>query len=166
MRKVLTSVAFAALLPTTAMAEPTIGLGITFKFGQDGADPGVALRVFSDDRQDRIAGSLGLDYLFRSGKFRPTLGGAYLGTNTFIGLDFGLGGGFGSGGLNYGLSGGYVGTSAPPAAAPPVATPPVVTPPVVTPPVVTPPAEKPPANAVFLDEENMDIIIGGETDFA
>jgi hypothetical protein len=37
---------------------------------------------------------------------------------------------------------------------------------VVTPPVVTPPAEKPPANAVFLDEDNLDFIIGGETDFA
>ncbi len=169
MRKLLTTAALLAMLPTVTIAEPAVGFGLTFKWGQDEADPGLAVRLFSDNRQDRFAGTIGLDYLFRSKKFRPTVGGAYVGNDMFFGFDFGLGGGFSSGGVNTGISAGYVNTFSPtpppPAAAPTVVTAPVVTPPVVTPPV-TPPRETPPGNAAFLEEENMDIIIGGETDFA
>lgn len=192
MRKLLTTAALLAFLPSASIAEPTVGFGLTFKFGNDGADPGLALRLFSDNRQNRLAGTAGLDFLFRSMRFRPTLGASFVGEDVFFGVDFGLGNGFSSGGINVGISGGYVNTFGPPApivapaATPPavtpvvtptvvtpvvetptVVTPPVVTPPVVTPPIETPPArETPPRNAAFLEEENMDIIIGGETDFA
>lgn len=178
MHKLLTTAALLAMLPCASIAEPAVGFGLTFKFGKEEADPGLALRLFSDHRQNRLAGTVGLDFLLRSKTFRPTLGASYVGDDLFFGLDFGLGGGFSSAGINSGISAGYVNTVGPqtpvvvppvvtpPVATPPVVTPPVVTPPVVTPPVETPPVEKPPGNAAFLEEENMDIIIGGETDFA
>lgn len=173
MKKLLTTAALLAFLPNASFAEPAVGLGLTFKFGQNDIDPGVALRLFSDNRQNRLAGTVGLDFLFRSWTVRPTLGASYVGKDLFFGFDFGLGGGFSSGGINTGFSGGYVNTLdptppvvTPPVVTPQVVTPPVVTPPVVTPPVVTPPVEKPPGNAAFLEEDNMDVIIGGETDFA
>jgi hypothetical protein len=177
LKKLLTTVAFLALLPTGSIAEPTVGLGVSFKFGSKSVDPGLALRLFSDNRHNRMAGTIGLDFLFQTLAWRATVGAAYMGDDTFLGIDFGLGSGFGSGGINTGLSGGYVNTfgpagpaTTPPAQTPPVVTPPVVTPPVVTPPVVTPPVtppvEKPPANSAFLEEDNMDLIIGGESDFA
>lgn len=174
MKKLLTTAAFLAFLPSASIAEPTVGLGLTFKFGPQGGEPGVALRLFSDNRQNRWAGTIGLDFLIRSMTFRPTLGASYVGDDMFFGFDFGLGGGIGSGGFNTGFSGGYVNSFAPaaPVVAPTVTTPTVTTPPAATPPVVTPPAEtppsreRPPGNSAFLEEDNMDIIIGGETDFA
>lgn len=184
MHKILTTAALLAFLPTVSVAEPTVGFGLTFKFGNEGADPGLALRLFSDNRQNRLAGTVGLDYLMRSRTFRPTVGTSFVGEDVFFGVDFGLGNGFSSGGINTGFSAGYVNTFGPPTpivaptvvTAPvvttpvvttPVVTTPVVTTPVVTPPVETPPVrERPPANAAFLEEENMDVIIGGETDFA
>ena len=83
--------ALPAMLAAPAAAEPTIGLGLSFSFGARGVDTGVGLRVFSDNRRDRAVGSLGVDYMFGSQSWRGTVGAGYLGNNTYIGLDLGIG---------------------------------------------------------------------------
>ena len=83
--------ALPAMLAAPAAAEPTIGLGLSFSFGARGVDTGVGLRVFSDNRRDRAVGSLGVDYMFGSQSWRGTIGAGYLGNNTYIGLDLGIG---------------------------------------------------------------------------
>ncbi|MBL4916388.1 hypothetical protein [Szabonella alba] len=74
-------------LATPAKADPTVGVGVSILFGGESA---LGMRIFSDDRRDRAAASVGLDYVFRSQRIRPTLGVAYLMRNAYIGLDMGL----------------------------------------------------------------------------
>ena len=45
MHKLLTTAALLAMLPCASIAEPAVGFGLTFKFGKEEADPGLALRV-------------------------------------------------------------------------------------------------------------------------
>jgi hypothetical protein len=109
------SLAFA----TPALADPTIGVGFSIGFGGGTTQTGVGFRIFSNDEQDSFAATVGLDYLFNDGSWRGTLGGAYLGTDSYVGLDLGVG--LGGGNFDFGAGVGFVNTTAPtaPAAAPP-----------------------------------------------
>lgn len=82
------------LLSTPAMADPAIGVGLNFTFGNGQVNTGVGLRVFSDDEEDSAALSLGVDYMFGSGGVRTSVGAAYLMDSSYIevnvGYDFGL----------------------------------------------------------------------------
>lgn len=82
--------AFALVLAAPATAETTVGLGLSVAFGS-GAQPdaGVGVRVFSDDKRNDFTGSIGVDYMFGSRGVRPTVGFAYLGRNTYVGVDLG-----------------------------------------------------------------------------
>ncbi len=104
---VVTTLALAA----PAMADPTLGLGLSFTFGGGKPQAGIGLRVFSDDQRDSFVASAGVDYMFGSQSWRGTVGGAYLGNDTYIGLDMGLG--FDGSGFGVGVSGGGVGTKTP-----------------------------------------------------
>ena len=105
-------IALAALLSLSspALADPTVGLGLSFSFGGGKPQTGVGLRVFSDDAQGSFVGSVGVDYMFGKQSFRGTMGGAYLGRNTYLGLDMGLD--FNGGGVGFGFGAGGVGTKA------------------------------------------------------
>lgn len=76
---------------STAAAEPMLGLGLSFAFGsQSRLEAGAGARLFSSNKPDSYAASLGLDYLFTSRRIRPTIGAAHLGDNGYIGLDMGF----------------------------------------------------------------------------
>jgi len=96
------------MMATPAVAEPTVGLGLTVTFGGGSIDTGVGLRVFSDNRRNRAVASIGLDYMFGQQNFRGTIGAAYLGKNAYTGLDLGYG--FGTGQIDFGVGVGGVRT--------------------------------------------------------
>lgn len=106
--KPLIALATVLSLSTPALADPTVGLGLSFLFGGGKPQTGVGLRVFSDDARDSFVGSAGVDYMFGSQSFRGTVGGGYLGRNTYLGLDMGLD--FNGGGVGFGFGAGGVGT--------------------------------------------------------
>lgn len=139
--RVISAFCLALAFPLSATADPSVGIGLSFVFGGGKVDTGIGLRLFSDDRQDRAAASIGADFLFKEKRIRPTIGAAYLGKNTYIGLDMGFG--LNGEGIDFGLGVGGVNTKgkAPAAAAPaaPVAPAPVAPTPVV---VVTPVSEE------------------------
>ena len=98
----------AILFAAPAMADPIIGLGLSFSFGGGKVDTGVGVRLFSDNRADSFAGSVGVDYMFGSKSFRGTVGGAYLSGDTYLGLDLGID--LKDGGFEFGLgAGGLIG---------------------------------------------------------
>ncbi len=110
---------FAASLTAAGAthAEPSFGFGVTYMFGGDVA---AGVRVFHDDEPESGVLALGLDYKFKSGSFRPTVGVAYLDEDYF--LDLSLGYDLGSNALDYGIGLGAAFETETPAAA---ATPPV-----------------------------------------
>lgn len=83
--------------------EVGFGLGLTWSFGAS-AKPGVALGVkaFSQRKQDSFAASVGVDYLFLENSFRPNLGLAYLGHDSFIDVNYGYSFSSASWGLGFG----------------------------------------------------------------
>ncbi|PTV93650.1 hypothetical protein C8J27_11315 [Rhodobacter aestuarii] len=111
MTKPLLALTTALSLATPALADPSLGLGLSFAFGAGKVDTGIGLRVFSNDKQDSFVGSVGLDYMFGTQSFRGTAGGAYLGNDTYLGLEGGIN--FNSGTFDFGIGGGGVGTKAP-----------------------------------------------------
>ena len=151
-RKSLTTAgpALALLIPlavaSPAIADPTIGFGLSITFGAGQTNTAVGLRVFSDDRRDTVVASVGVDYSITNQSWRGTLGPAYLGDSAYISLDLGIG--FSDGAIGVGIGVGGVKTTKPavapatPATAPaaPPAAPPA-TPPAapVTPPVIPAP---------------------------
>jgi hypothetical protein len=109
MKKTITLITAATLLSASpALADPTFGLGLTFSFGGGQPDVGVGVRVFSDDREDEFAGSLGLDYMFGSESWRGSLGAAYMMDNSYIELNSGYN--FGSRTFDVGIGGGFAKT--------------------------------------------------------
>ena len=108
--KISTILATTLALATPALADPTVGLGLSFSFGGGKPQTGIGLRVFSDNERDSFVGSVGVDYMFGTQSFRGTVGGAYLGHNTYLGLDMGLD--FNGGGFGFGFGAGGVGTKA------------------------------------------------------
>lgn len=110
LRRLAMICALPVMLATPAAADPTIGLGLSFSFGGGQVNTGVGLRVFSDNRRDSVVGSVGVDYMFGTQSFRGTVGAAYLGPNTYLGLDMGLD--FNGGGVGFGFGAGGVRTKA------------------------------------------------------
>lgn len=156
-RKTLTTAgpALALLIPlavaSPAIADPTIGFGLSITFGAGQTHTAVGLRVFSDDRRDTVVASVGVDYSITTQSWRGTLGPAYLGDSAYISLDLGIG--FSDGAIGVGIGVGGVKTTKPaaapatPAAAP--AAPPPAPPAAPVTPTVTPPATPaPPSGAV------------------
>ena len=94
-------------LATLAFSDPSIGFGLNFSFGGNGVVTSLGVRGFTDNEEDKVAGSLGLDYVFGENRVRPTVGVAYLGNENYIGLDLG----FGSGQVEFGLGAGMVDTA-------------------------------------------------------
>ena len=92
---------------TPAFSDPSIGFGLNFSFGGNGVVTSLGVRGFTDNEEDKVAGSLGLDYVFGENRVRPTVGVAYLGNENYIGLDLG----FGSGQVEFGLGAGMVDTA-------------------------------------------------------
>lgn len=72
--------------PVAAQADPSFGVGVSFIFGGDVA---VGVRVFSDDRAERGALALGLDYKLRGRSWRPNVGAAYLDEDWYVALSLG-----------------------------------------------------------------------------
>lgn len=107
--KISAILATTLALATPALADPTVGLGLSFSFGGGKPQTGIGLRVFSDDERDSFVGSVGVDYMFGTQSFRGTVGGAYLGNDTYLGLDMGLD--FNGGGFGFGFGAGGVGTT-------------------------------------------------------
>lgn len=120
--KVISAAIVACGLSAPATADPTVGFGLSLTFGSGGVDYGVGLRVFSDDREDRAAASLGVDYLFGSNSWRGTLGAAYLMDNSYVELNGGYN--FTSGTFDFGFGAGGADTKARSAGAPAVVAPP------------------------------------------
>jgi hypothetical protein len=118
-RNVLLPATLAACLSLApadpAAADPTVGLGLTFAFGGGGGEWGLGLRVLSDNRRDRVVGAVGFDYMFGSGRLRPSLGVAYLGSNGYVGVDLGYD--VNRGALDFGISAGGANTKRRPAPA-------------------------------------------------
>ncbi|WP_424976191.1 hypothetical protein [Dinoroseobacter sp. S124A] len=98
-------------LSVPAQADPTIGFGFTMAFSGGEPNAGVGLRLFSDDEQDSTVGSLGVDYMFRTRVFRPTVGIAFLDEDYYLGLDLGYDSALNL--LDFGVSGGLVDTESP-----------------------------------------------------
>lgn len=104
------------LLAGPAVAEPAVGLGVTFTYGGGAqSDVGIGLRLFSSNERKKFVGSLGVDYLLKAQRIRPNIGAAYLASNSYVGMDVGFG--FG-GGLDVGVGLGIANTKNKPAAAP------------------------------------------------
>ena len=128
-------VAGAVLAGVPATADPVVGLGLTFWFGSGQTQTGIGLRVFSDDQNESVVGSVGVDYILQNQAIVPTLGIAYRQDDAYVGLDLGFD--LAGGPLRSGAGLGVTQTADAPVAAAPV-TPPVVSAPVVTlPPVET-----------------------------
>lgn len=101
----------AVTLSTSVLAGAGVGAGLTWTFGGPKAMSGAALgvKVFSTDKQDKAAASLGVDYSFADRGMRPNLGVAYLGKDNVY-LDANVGYSFVQQGPNFGLGAGYVDT--------------------------------------------------------
>lgn len=104
--KVALALATAFSLATPALADPTLGVGLSFAFGSGKPQTGFGVRLFTDNQRNKIVGSLGVDYLVESKIWRGTIGPAYLTKGAYVGLDLGYG--LGGGGIDFGVSGGAV----------------------------------------------------------
>jgi hypothetical protein len=98
-------------LAAPAVADPTVGFGVTYSFGGGQPQAGIGLRVFSNDEQDEFAGTVGVDYMLGTRSWRGTIGAAYLAENVFAGVDLGYD--FGDGTFGFGVSAGAVKTAEP-----------------------------------------------------
>lgn len=76
-------------LAAPVSADPSIGIGFSLSFGGGQPQLGAGARVFSDDEEDELAASVGLDYVFTTQSWRPTIGAAYLMNDSYLGLDAG-----------------------------------------------------------------------------
>jgi hypothetical protein len=107
---VLSTPAYSIELETTSTTvtrkgSPTVALTLGFAFGSGGRmEPGVGVRVLSDNRRNRAVASIGMDYMLTSQSLRGTVGAAYLGRNMLAGADFGYN--FSSRNIDFGLSAG------------------------------------------------------------
>jgi hypothetical protein len=73
-------IATSGLAATAANASDVgYGLGVTWVFGS-GENSGLAIgpKVFSTNEEDKVAASIGIDYVLKSASFRPNVGVSYL----------------------------------------------------------------------------------------
>jgi hypothetical protein len=91
-----------ALVALPVSADSSLGAGFSLSFGGGKPQAGVGVRLFSSDKRDKAAASVGMDYILGERFFRPTFGAAWMGNDTYLGADvgFGIGGG---GGMDFGL---------------------------------------------------------------
>ena len=115
-RPALPLVLACGLAAGPAIADPALGIGVSYTFGGGQSETGVGLRVFADDARDQATLTIGADYLIGSGTFRPTVGAAYVGTDLYIGIDAGAP--LGRGGLDFGVGVGLINTHGGPAPPP------------------------------------------------
>ena len=73
--KFLATALAAALVTSMAHADTGVGAGLTYVFYEGVA---VGLKIFTDDKEDKAVGSVGLDYIVGSGAWRPNVGVGYL----------------------------------------------------------------------------------------
>ncbi|PYG32512.1 hypothetical protein [Pelagimonas varians] len=106
--KILSASAFLIALGAPAIADPTLGFGLNFTFGNGTINSGVGVRLFSNDTPDEFAGSLGVDYMFGSQGWRGSIGAAYMMENSYLELNGGYD--FNRGGFDFGLGGGWANT--------------------------------------------------------
>lgn len=106
-KHLLLSTALTVGMALPAHADPAIGFGLSFAFGNGNVETGVGVRVTSDNEPDEVVATVGIDYMFQSQRWRPTVGVAYLFDNAYLGVDLGFdlnGGGMdigvGVGGIN------------------------------------------------------------------
>lgn len=87
------------------------GIGLSWALGAKSASTGlsVGVKAFSQKRTDSVAASVGLDYNFASGGFRPNLGLAYLLQDQYIDVNYGYN--FADQAWGLGLATGYVETA-------------------------------------------------------
>jgi hypothetical protein len=107
--KAASTTALLFALSTPALADPGVGLGLNFTFGNGGVNTGLGVRIFSNDEQDKAAASVGLDYMFGSQSWRGSLGAAYMMDNSYIELNGGYD--FGSSEFDFGIGGGITETT-------------------------------------------------------
>jgi hypothetical protein len=117
-KTIATAAAFTLALAMPTSADPSVGFGLSFSFGAGNVDYGVGVRIFSNNEQDELAASVGIDYMFQSKRIRPTFGVAYLGDNSYIGLDMGFG--LNGEGIDFGVGVGGVNTDEPAGAKAPI----------------------------------------------
>jgi len=98
-------------------SKPTVGLGFSFAFGAGKVEPSIGVRVFSGNVKGHGVATLGVDYVFGTQRIRPTIGAAYLGKNSYIGLDMGFS--LDGGGFDFGLGAGGLKTAKPSTPLPP-----------------------------------------------
>lgn len=107
----LAATAAAMSFSGAAVASAGVGVGLGWSFGGpkgvSGATAGI--KVFSTDKEDKAAASLGLDYAFAERSFRPNVGVAYIGKNNIY-LDANVGYLMSKRSMNFGLGAGYVDT--------------------------------------------------------
>ena len=108
---VVCSAVAAATLSSAAMAGVGWGAGLTWTFGgpKPVSGPALGIKMFSTDKEDKAAASLGIDYSFADRGLRPNVGVAYLGkNNVYVGADVGYS--TKQQGMNFGAGFGYVDT--------------------------------------------------------
>jgi hypothetical protein len=110
-RTFITASVLALTLASPALADPTVGFGLNFTFGEGKVNTGVGVRVFSDDEQDEAVASVGLDYMLGTQSWRGSLGAAYLMDNSYIELNGGYD--FGAGEFDFGVGFGGADTTDP-----------------------------------------------------
>lgn len=69
--------------------DATASIALTWVFGKGAA---VGAKIFSNDSEGEVAATLGVDYLFNSGAWRPNVGAAYIDDDVFIDFSLGFGG--------------------------------------------------------------------------
>jgi hypothetical protein len=108
-KSLIAASALVLTLSSPVLADPVLGLGLNFTFGNGVVNTGVGVRIFSDDEQDKAAASLGFDYMIGSQSWRVSLGAAYMMDNSYIELNGGYD--FNSGGFDFGIGGGGTNTT-------------------------------------------------------
>ncbi len=86
-RSVRNTFVAAVLVATGAQADPTVGFGFNYVFGEG---PAIGFKLFTDNKEDSTAGYVGFDYVFRRDAVRPHMGIGYLGQDWYLGVDIGL----------------------------------------------------------------------------
>lgn len=91
MRKIaaFTAVATSLALSVPAQADPSLGIGFSLVLSGGKPDVAIGAKVFSNDRADRGALSVGLDYRIGAKRWRPNVGVAYLRDKGYVDVNVG-----------------------------------------------------------------------------
>jgi hypothetical protein len=97
-------------LGAPAAANPTVDFGLSFAFGDTAPQIGFGFPVYSDNRQDWLAGIIGIGSMFGLQSLRPPFGAAYIARGGYVGFDMGFG--INGGGIDFGATVGGVTSTA------------------------------------------------------